>query len=152
MTANEAEIPNLPIMAKMVVRILYTGLVPEKSRRVKRNRCLQVMSNPLNIHHLLARVGTSVKSKNCYQVAILYLACSVLQETQGAKLSVITVKGTSLKGPLAPSLQVTTASQNFDCTIKDNGPDILYLKTFIVIQFKIFSPSYCTSLRHFLGE
>lgn len=63
MTANEAEIPNLPIMAKMVVRILYTGLVPEKSRRVKRNRCLQVMSNPLNIHHLLTRVGTSVKSK-----------------------------------------------------------------------------------------
>jgi len=63
MTANEAEIPNLPIMAKMVVRILYTGLVPEKSRRVKRNQCLQVMSNPLNIHHLLTRVGTSVKSK-----------------------------------------------------------------------------------------
>lgn len=151
MTANEAEIPNLPIMAKMVVRILYTGLVPEKSRRVKRNRCLQVMSNPLNIHHLLATVGI-VKSKNCYQVAILYLACSVLQETQGAKLSVITVKRTSVKGPLAPSLQVTAASQNFDCTIKDNGPDIFHLKTFIVIQFKIFSPSYCTSLRHFLEE
>lgn len=62
MTANEAEIPNLPIMAKMVVRILYTGLVPEKRLR-ERNQCLQVMSNPLNIHHLLTRVGTSVKSK-----------------------------------------------------------------------------------------
>ena len=35
MTANEAEIPNLPIMAKMVVRILYTGLVPEKRKRKK---------------------------------------------------------------------------------------------------------------------
>lgn len=63
MTANEAEIPNLPIMAKIVVRILYTGLVPEKSRRVKRNQCLQVMPNFLNIHNLLTRVGTSVKSK-----------------------------------------------------------------------------------------
>ena len=41
MTANEAEIPNLPIMAKMVVRILYTGLVPEKSRRVKGNQRLK---------------------------------------------------------------------------------------------------------------
>lgn len=106
MTANEAEIPNLPIMAKMVVRILYTGLVPEKSRRVKRNQFLQVMSNPLSIHHLLTRVGTSVKSKNSYYVAILYLPCSTLQETRGAKLSVITVKRTSVKGSLTPSLLI----------------------------------------------
>ena len=32
-------------------------------RERERNQCLQVMSNPLNIHHLLTRVGTSVKSK-----------------------------------------------------------------------------------------